>query len=60
MDLFSIIVGVSIPLTIGCISKIICKCKDRCECSCLQGLGAVGNNNQLFARSRTFSFKNQF
>ena len=59
MDLFSILIGVSIPLTIGFISKIICKCRE-CECSCLQGLGAIGNNNKLFARSRTFSFKNQF
>ena len=60
MDLFSILMGISIPITIGFISKIIDKGRE-CECSCLQGLGAVGNNNKLFgSRSRTFSFKNQF
>ena len=58
MDLISILLGISIPLTIGFISKIICKCKE-CECSCLQGLGAVGNN-KLFGKSRTYSFKNQW
>ena len=48
MDLFSIIVGVSIPLTIGFISKIICKCRDRCECDCFQGVGVIGNHQTFW------------
>ena len=59
MDWISIIFGASIPLTIGFISKIICKCRDRCECDCFQGIGIIGNH-KLFGRSRTYSFKNQF
>ena len=59
MDFFSILMGISIPITIGFISKIICKCR-KCECDCLQGVGVIGNHQLFGSRSRTFSFKNQF
>ena len=54
MDLFSIIIGISIPLTIRFISRIVCKCRDACECSCFQGLGAISGP---YTRSNSYSFR---
>ena len=57
MDLFSIIIGISIPLVVGFINKIFCKCRDACECSCFQGLGAIAGP---YARSNSFSFRKKY
>ena len=52
MDLFSIIIGISIPLVVGFINIIFCKCRDACECSCFQGLGVIG---WPYTRSSSYS-----
>ena len=54
MDLFSILIGISIPLVVGFINKMFCKCRYACECSCFQSLGAIAG---LYARSNSFSFR---
>lgn len=59
MDISSLLFGISIPLALNLMGKIVCKCRDWFSCECLSGLQALQiRSSPRFLNVRSLSFKN--